>query len=250
MSDPSEISRLRARIATLEGIGRETVSGVRPLGVAAIDTLLPWGGLPLGCLHEIAPRHHDDGIEDGAAPAFAAFLLGRLAAAANRPVLWITTGDPPYAPGLAGLDLPPHRLVMVRAGKGPQALWAMEEGLRCPALAGVLAELWRIEPTAARRLQLAAGTAGIPALVLNHGDAIAPAVTRWRAGAAASQPDAGGVGMWRWHLDLLRCRGLSPGEQGMVAQWVVEWDDETRGLRLAAAAGDRAVAPPRRAAAG
>jgi protein ImuA len=246
-----DIIRLRSRIAALEGVADESVAGVAPLGLAALDGELPWGGLPLGCLHEVAPAAHGDGIEDGGALAFSSFLMGRLAAQSGKPVLWVMAGDEPYAPGLAALGLPPGRLVMVRAWRAAQALWAVEEGLRCRALAGVLAEVWRLDLTAARRLQLAARNSGVPALLLNHGETVGPAVTRWRAGSIPSQaPPGEGVGAWSWRLELLRCRGRGVDDRGMVAAWDVEWDDETRGLRLAAAAGDRTAAPEWRRAAG
>ncbi|MBC7906081.1 MAG: hypothetical protein H7Y60_04950 [Rhodospirillaceae bacterium] len=237
-----DIGQLRSRIAALEGVGHEMAAGAEPLGIAEIDATLPWNGLPLGCLHEVAPYSHADGIQDGAALGFGAFLLGRLAAGAGKPVLWVAAGDEPYAPGLAALGLTPERLVTVRSFRAAEVLWAVEEGLRCRALGGVLAELWKLDLTAARRLQLAARNSGVTAVVLNHGEAIGPAVTRWRAQSIPSQaPPGEGVGTWSWRLELLRCRGRSVGDHGIVAAWDVEWDDETRGLRLAAAAGDRAI---------
>lgn len=238
------LEHLRARIAALEGGGQTGATDKAPLGVEAIDTALPWGGLPRGYLHEVQPSRHGDGIEDGAALAFAAFALARLGHAGGRPLLWIAAGDEPYAPGLAALGLPPERLVVVRAWKPAQALWALEEALRCPALGGILAEIWRLDLTGARRLQLAARNSGVAALLLNRGEAIGPAATRWRIGPQPSNGAPGeGVGAWRWRLDLLRCRGLAGDDRGVVATWDVEWDDETRGLRLAAAAGDRAAEP-------
>lgn len=251
MPEKLDIGQLRSRIAALEGVGNEIVAGVVPLGVAEIDDALPWGGFPLGCLHELEPHRHADGIEDGAGLGFATFLLGRLGARTGRPVLWVASGEEPYAPGLAALGLTPERLVVVRTYRAAQGLWAVEEGLRCGALGGVLAELWKLDLTAARRLQLAARASGVPALVLNHGAAIGPAVTRWRASAQPSRAPVGeGVGAWNWRLELLRCRGRCVGDDGRIAAWDVEWDDETRGLRLAAAAGDRALEPARRWAAG
>lgn len=251
MPTPTDIARLRSRIAALEGGAGEAVSGAVPLGVTEIDAALPWGGLPLDGLHEVAPVRHSDGIEDGAGMGFAAAMLGRLALSAGKPVLWVAAGDVPYAPGLAALGLPPERLVVVRTFRAAQILWAMEEGLRCRALAGVLAETWGMDLTAARRLHLGARASGVPALLLNHGNAVGPAVTRWRVGAAPGHSDpALGVGPWRWRVELLRCRGRAVGDDGAVAVWEVEWNDETRGLRLAAVAGNRASVPERFRAAG
>lgn len=251
MPTNAELTRLRSRIAALEGGGAEAEHGAVPLGLPEVDAVLPWGGLARGCLHEVAGRRHGDGIPDGAAVAFSAFLLGRLAMPAGKPVLWIGGDGETYAPGLAALGLPPSRVVIARPHKPAQVLWAMEEGLRCRALAGVLAESWALDLTAARRLQLAARASGVPALVLNHGEATGVAVTRWRVGASPSRSDpALGVGAWCWQVELLRCRGRGVDDRGLVGLWHVEWDDETRGLRLAAPAGDRAAEPQRFRAAG
>lgn len=247
----TDLARLRARIATLEGVGAEAVPGAVALGVPEMDAALPWGGLALGCLHEVTGATHTDDIGDGAASAFSAMLLGRLATEARRPALWIGHGDVPYAPGLAALGLSPERLVLVRPYRAAQSLWALEEALRCRALAGVLAEVWNVDLTAARRLQLAAKASGVPALLLNHGPTAGAAVTRWRIGTSRSRGDPTlGVGHWCWKVELLRCRGRGADDQGRVATWEVEWNEQARGLRLAAPAADRAAAPQRFRAAG
>ncbi len=232
---PVSLAQLRARIAAQEGGGRD--DGVRPLsfGLAEIDRILPWGGLPRGGLHEIVPAPLADGIEHGAALGFAAWWLGRLAAfeGLGGPVLWVTAGDGLYAPGLATLGLAAERLLMVRADGAKQSLWAMEQGLHCRGLGGVLGEVRGLDPTAARRLQLAARTSGVTALLLNRGDACGPALTRWRVGPAAGAGPAGeGVGRWRWWVELIRCRGKGTGENGIVAAWLLEWDDEAHRLAL------------------
>ncbi|TIX44716.1 MAG: damage-inducible protein, partial [Mesorhizobium sp.] len=49
---PAAISELRDRIARLEG-GNARVRTVLPFGVAAIDRVLPGGGLAFGGLHEV-----------------------------------------------------------------------------------------------------------------------------------------------------------------------------------------------------
>ena len=62
--------------------------GYLPFGIAAIDRVLPGGGLDAGRLHEILGRGGDE--EDGAlAAAFVAGILGRLHSdAGNGMVLW------------------------------------------------------------------------------------------------------------------------------------------------------------------
>jgi protein ImuA len=247
---PDRLARLRARIASIERIGGTEMSAC-PLGVPAIDDALPWGGLPRGALHEISGLAE----RDQAAQSFAAVLLGLLAQGdrqrdhegdhEGRPVLWIAPDAGPYAPALPGFGLDPAQLTTVRARRPADALWALEEAVRCPALAAVLAEGPRPDFAQSRRLQLAATESGVTALLLQPATDPLPAsaaVTRWRVGPAMSGMSAseGGepetVGYARWRLDLLRCRG------GRPRSWLVEWNHETHRLethRLAVAADAR-----------
>src|SRR5215475_12202737 len=97
------LQELRARLQALERGG-----GTRPpliLGLPALDAALG-GGLPLGCLHEVAGAPGD-----GAALGFCAALLGRLAE--TGPVLWCQPQFDLYAPGLAACGLDPARLIVV-----------------------------------------------------------------------------------------------------------------------------------------
>lgn len=242
---PETLAQLRRRIALLEAPEGQGRHAVLPFGVAAIDAVLPWGGLPLGALHDVAATDEGD---DGAALGFSAILLGRLAARQDKPVLWVAGRDDLYAPGLAALGLPPARLLMARPGRGSCPLWAMEEGARCGGLAGVVGEVWDLDDTAARRLQLAARTSGVTVLVLNRRAGSTAALTRWRIAPVSTVPTT--EGPWRWRVALPRCRGRGAGEGGSVAEWLVEWNDETHCLRLAAVPGDRSALPRDRRAAG
>lgn len=260
---PDRLEALRIRIARLESASgaRAGGNGVFPLGAPEIDAALPWGGLPAGCLHEISGA----GERDAAAAAFAAFVLARLAGGENagssghRPVLWITPGAGPYAPALPAFGLDPARVTLVRARRPLDALWALEEALRCPEIAGVVAEDADPDFPASRRLQLAAAGSGVTALFIRpEGSAVSAstlpasaAVTRWRVRPASSVPGprahgprAGTLGAARWQLELLRCRGGRPHE------WQAEWHHETNRLRVVAEACDRSSdAGPRQAAA-
>lgn len=209
---------------------------VMTLGVAEIDDALPWGGLPLGCLHEIAGP-----AEDGAATGFGAFLLGRLAAR-GRAVAWITRDDDLYGPGLAALGLTPEHLIVVAARRPAETLWAMETALRCRDLEAVLIELrGAVDFVASRRLQLAARASGVTGLVMRCGAAEAApsaAITGWQV---ASAPSAAAADGWRsrWLVTLTRCRGRIQGEQGYVDRWCLDGPDAPHPLAVAAGSADR-----------
>ncbi len=218
-SKAAVLAELRGRIRRMEGIGGADGSRFLPLGVPAVDQALPDGGLPLGCLHEVVGENDPF---NSVATGFSAAILARIAEAARGEVIWITRGDDLYAPGIAAYGLKPERLIVVRARRDADILWAMEESLRCRTLGAVLGEIGDIDMVASRRLQLAAEASGVTGLLLRSAGrrlGATASVTRWGLSAAPSRPIDGepGLGLPRWRTRLLRCRGGRPGE------WLLEW---------------------------
>jgi len=195
-----------------------------PLGLPMLDEALG-GGLPRGCLQEIIPA--DGG---GAAAGFAAFLLGRLAAGSpGKGLLWASLGEGDlYPPGLAAYGIDPAAVILLAAPSPAELLWAMEEALRSPALAGAAGEVDRIDLTAGRRLQLAAAVGGGVGLLLLRTDRpaapVSAAALRWRIGARPGEARSGGA----WQVELLRQRAGRPGA------WILEKEDETDHFLVAA----------------
>jgi protein ImuA len=249
-SPPTAIAELRRWLERVEAYGR-TEPGVLPFGLDELDNFLPQGGLPLGHLHEV--------IEGGAtseyagiATLFVAGILARL----TGPVLWCLRGRDLFAPALARIGLHPDRVIYCETWKDRDVLPAMEEGLRCAGLAGVVGEVTQLSHTASRRLQLCAGESGVTALALRRwhnttekalaGEPNA-AATRWRISPQPS-PAGGFDGLQRqlWQVELLRLRGGEPHS------WIVEACNAEGHLALPAALAERpaAAAGQRRAAAG
>jgi protein ImuA len=173
---------------------------------------------------------------DGAALGFAAHLLGRFGPGT---ILWCRrpTGmfdAAPYAPALSAW-FDPARLLMVTARRDEDLFWAMEEGLRCPGIAAVLGETRAADPTAGRRLSLAAEKNGVPALLLRAQPAPPQSVcaTRWRIASApsCSTPGLKDVGAARWRLELRRNRFGTPSA-AETPSWLLEWNDETHCLAV------------------
>jgi len=230
---------LREQVRRLERAHSAAAAGrsAQPLGLPEIDAQLPEGGLLSGALHEIEAGPTPSGRvapHDGAALGFASFMLGRLAAARTSAgtLLWCrqptgTFDAPPYAPALAQW-FDPARLVMVTARREEDLFWAMEEGLRCSGIAAVLGETRAADPTAGRRLSLAAEKNGRPALLLRSQPAPPQSVcvTRWRVASAAAA-DLGP----RWRIELRRNRYGAPSVEE-IPSWLVEWSDETHRLAV------------------
>ena len=243
-NDPAALvpAALREKVRRLERANSARRSGKAaavPLGIPAIDALLPEGGLLTGALHEIEAGSGASGRiapHDGAALGFAAHLLGRFGPGT---ILWCRrpTGRfdaPPYAPALSAW-FDPARLLMVTAQRDEDLFWAMEEGLRCPGIAAVLGETRAADPTAGRRLSLAAEKNGVPALLLRAQPAPPQSVcaTRWRvaSSASASTPGLTDVGAARWRLELRRNRFGTPST-AETPSWLLEWNDETHCLAV------------------
>jgi len=250
----------RPRIAALRALVDRLAPGAVgagsriPLGLEALDRALG-GGLPRAALHVLAGDTRTR--LSGDAPAgFAAFLLARLATGTDGPLLWLPARQDLYGPGLARLGLDTGRLILIETPRAADRLWAFEECLRGNEVAAVVAELDRIEPKAARRLQLAAETAGTTGLVLQTDAAVPPvlaAATRWSVaplpGGRNGYGFPGGFERPRWRLELKRSR------LGRTGSWNVEarHDPTTDRIALAAAlcdrpAGTRTHAIPRTAA--
>lgn len=142
----------------------------------------------------------------------------------ERPWLWVQDREAlrrtgrPYRPGLPRSLR--HRLVHVEARTVEDALFALEEGLRCRELAFVIGEITgnprALDMTASRRLSLAAEKHAVP-LWLVRLDAkrdLSSARQRWSVQAATSpsprwNPAAPGTPSWR--ADLFRARRHPPG---------------------------------------
>jgi protein ImuA len=240
------LNRLRQTLARIDpSLAPRLAEGRRNLTLdAPIDHALG-GGLAAGALHEIAPTAP---VNLGAASGFAVALAVR-ASGDHRHVLWVATdhavgeGGGPYGPGLDLFGLASARLLVLRVPRPVDVLWAMEEGLRCRALACVIAELTGDGAvaglTATRRLSLAARE-GISAqnsgfgLLLRHRASPAPsaAATGWRIAASPSRPDQfGGLGTARFDLTL------SKNRRGPSGRWIVDWDHHERAFHAAVPVG-------------
>ncbi|WP_170002615.1 hypothetical protein [Pseudopontixanthobacter vadosimaris] len=149
----------------------------------------------------------------------------------QRAILWVQEraaakrGGYPYRPGMPP-DLQ-RRVIHVLAEKPKDALFALEEGVRCRDLAFVIGEIVGnpqvLDFTASRRLSLAAEHHGVP-LWLVRIDArrdLSSARMRWDARSAPSprprwNRDAPGTP--GWHASLFRSRIHPP------AEWIMRDD--------------------------
>jgi len=204
----------------------------------------PFPAAPHACKHAgrwrpgLAPvlsgvRHSEifgEGDEATAAAVALAFVQDGMRAAGILPgdprmILWVQDrvarklGGRPYRPGLP--QPLRDRLIHVAAKTPEDALFALEEGLRCRDLACVIGEIAgnprALDFTASRRLSLVVERHGI-ALFLVRLDArrdLGSARMRWQVRSAPSTPprwNPAAPGSPAWQAELFRARGFRPGE--------------------------------------
>ena len=156
--------------------GRETVA----TGFSALDRLLPAGGVRRGSLVEWLA-----GGDAGGAISLACAVACRLAdprwadqsrASQASTIVVVDRGQRFYPPAvIPWLDAladatgkgggRPH-LVVARPSRDDDELWTIDQALRCPGVAAVLAWPRRVHATAMRRWQLASRASGAVGLVV------------------------------------------------------------------------------------
>ncbi len=142
----------------------------------------------------------------------------------RRSVLWVQTREAarltgrPYRSGLP--EELRDRVIHVLAEKPEDALFALEEGLRCRDLAFVLGEIMgnprALDFTSSRRLTLVSERHGVPLFLVRLDAArdLSSARMRWEvASAPSSRPEwnAQAPGSPAWRAELFRARTHPPG---------------------------------------
>lgn len=127
---------------------------VASTGIPVLDELLPEGGLQRGALSEWIGAEVGCGVLS---------LAMRIAAAAQSdgPLIIVDTEKTLYPPAIQAAGVSLAETIFVRPASPTEALWAVEQSLRCVGIGGVLFPVDRLRTQDFRRLQLAAegGTA-------------------------------------------------------------------------------------------
>lgn len=173
-------------------------------------------------LHEVGPA------VAGAEPAALGFALALAASWRHgAEIVWVgeqsvfaETGAP-YTPGLAQFGVDLESLIVVRAEKRDEALWAAEQalGLAGATVLCVLGERSRVlDLKATRRLLLLAERNRSRCLLLRPFADVSAAWTRWRVAPAASVAEARELGAPAYRVELVRSR-IGPAGARFTLEW-------------------------------
>lgn len=183
-----------------------------------------------------APLHELGPAEPGAEPAAIGFALSLAAAWSGRPgVIWageegvFAEEGAPYPPGLAQFGLDPAQLIIVRAAKREDCLWAAEQALSARGVVVICALGARGKPLdlkATRRLLLFAEHNGSKCLLVRPLAEASAAWTRWRVSPASSDAAERELGPPAYIIELMRNRAGPAG-----ARFTIEWNAHARAFR-------------------
>lgn len=178
-------------------------------------------------LHELCP------VGPGAEGAAVGFSLGLAASWAGQAgVIWaaedgvFAEDGAPYPPGLIQFGLDPSRLILVRAPKREECLWAAEQALAAPGAVVICALGGRgraLDLKATRRLLLFAERNHSRCLLVRPLAEASAAWTRWRVAPAPSNAEERDLGAPAYALELMRNRAGPVG-----ARFTIEWNAHAR----------------------
>ena len=212
------IDKLRGDIMRLEGFKPKSTDALSIEGLQQIEQAFPNHVFPTGAVHEFLAFKQE---HIASTAGFVSGILSKLMS--NDGVcLWISTKRKIFPRSFKAFGVEPGNIVFVNAGHDKHTLWAVEEALKCKAVATVIAEVPELTFMQSRRLQLAVEQSNVTGLVLRT-DArkmcTTTCVARWDVKPIASQLEDGmpGVGFPRWNVSLLKVRN------GKTGSWIVEW---------------------------
>lgn len=191
------------------------------IGLGPLREAFPNASFPLGAIHEFVSVKPE---ETAATIGFMSGLLSILMAS-NGVTLWISSSRMLFPPALKNFGVNPDRFIFIDVQKEKDALWALDEALKCCALTAVVGELPNISFTHSRRLQLAVEESQVTGFLLrNQPRAIGTTacISRWQISPLPSEPidDLPGIGSPKWRVHLQRIRNGKPGT------WDILWMNE------------------------
>ena len=212
------LQQLKKEILSLQGYKHISVNQRPQTGLGPIEKAFPGHTFPIGAVHEFISQMPED------AAATNGFITGLLSTLMQHKgtCLWISTKRTLFPPALAVFGIAPERIIFIDLKRLKDALWVVEEALKCESIAAVVGELSELSFTESRRLQLAVEASRVTGFIHRFqpkSENTVACISRWKIKTLASVTEDGlpGVGFPRWDVQLLKIRNGRPGA------WQVEW---------------------------
>ncbi|MGN8069347.1 ImuA family protein [Mucilaginibacter sp. SG564] len=212
------IERLQKDILQWEGYKPPSVGAGDLVGLGPVEAAFPNGVFPMGAVHELVCGSSEQAAAGGGLVTGILSVLLRQGGVS----VWIGRARHLFAPALTIFGVEPDRVIFISLTKDKEALWVMEEALKCSGLKAVICEVRELNFKQSRRLQLAVEQSRVSGFVLrNAADQLGSTAcaARWRVKPLPSADLNGlpGVGFLRWRVELLKVRN------GQTGSWVLEW---------------------------
>jgi protein ImuA len=213
VADRAVIDQLQKQLLSLQHNRQSSDQPLLGIGLGAIENSFPGNVFARAAVHELISASPEDAA---CTNGFLSVILGRLMRDGGSCV-WISTRRNLFPPGLKFFGIEPERIIFVDVTKQKDVLWALEEALKCDALAAVVGELSELSFNDSRRFQLAVENSRVTGFVHRYNpkteNAVA-CVTRWKIKPLASKAPGNlpGVGFPGWQVQLLKVRNGKPGE--------------------------------------
>ncbi len=162
------VEGLRRQLGHWEATGAVEDTVVFSCGVAAIDRLLPDGGLRHGMLVEWLSG---SSTSVGSGATTLGLLGAREACGEGGTLVVIDRSQTFYPPAVAAWGVDLDRLIVVHPQNARDELWAAVQALRLPAVAAMFFAIDRLDSRAFQRLQLAAQAGRTLGVVMRPADA-------------------------------------------------------------------------------
>lgn len=219
LADKKELIRdLQQQILALQGCHSVSDNSIPITGLGQLERVFPQNTFPLAAVHEFLSYSHEDAA---ATNAFISGLLSRLNGQ-KAACAWISTRRTVFPPALRLFGIDPSDVIFIDMPGAKEALWAMEEALKCEGLSLVVGEFSEISFTQSRRLQLAVEHSRATGFIHRfqpRSENTVACVSRWKIRPLPSVTEDGlpGMGISRWQVDLVKVRN------GRPQRWQVEW---------------------------
>ena len=214
------LAQLRRDIGGIDHAGAEEAA-MMSSGCHELDRCLPRRGLRTNAIHEWVAASNCSGVSALAMIALAGYLKSPHGSSRRSagPVVVVDREGTFYPPAATALGIPLKRMVVVRPPDLASQVWAIDQALRCEAVAAVWSHVGQsLNDRDARRFQLAAESGQTPGFLIRPASVrgcptfadVRMYVEPARLRPAAGQP------FLRWQVTIDRVRGGVAGQTRLL----------------------------------